>query len=155
MDETDKKIVRVTQEDFPLVREPYAELASRIGISEDTLLRRLQEFRETGRIRKMGAVLQHHRAGFASNVLCAWEVPMTRVDEIAGRMSRCPSVSHCYDRNTRPGWPFNLYTMIHGHSRSECEKIAADLGEANGIEHRAMLYTVKEWKKSSMKYFVE
>ena len=155
MDELDKEIVRAMQEDFPLVREPYKEIAREIGISEELLLERLKAFRQDGRIRKMGAVLQHRTAGFAANVLCAWEVPAERMDEIAAAMSRHPAVSHCYDRNVEPGWPYNLYTMIHGHSRAECEAIAEALGETCGVSNRAMLYSVKEWKKTSMKYFCE
>lgn len=155
MDELDKKIVRVMQEDFPLVQEPYKLLAAQVGIDEQTLLERLKRFKENGQIRKMGAVLQHREVGFAANVLCAWEIPTERMDEVARSMSRHPSVSHCYDRNTKPGWPYNMYTMIHGHSREECEAIAQELGRANGVSNRAMLYSVKEWKKTSMRYFCE
>ena len=155
MDELDKKIVRVMQEDFPLVQEPYKTLAAQIGIDEQTLLERLKRFKENGQIRKMGAVLQHREVGFAANVLCAWEIPAARMDEVARNMSRHPSVSHCYDRNTEPGWPYNMYTMIHGHSREECEAIAQELGRANGVSNRAMLYSVKEWKKTSMRYFCD
>ncbi len=155
MDELDKKIVRAMQGDFPLVLEPYKEVAMQIGISEEELLVRLRRFKQEGKIRKMGAVLQHREVGFAANVLCAWEVPLARMDEIAERMSQHPSISHCYDRNTTPDWPYNLYTMIHAHSREECERIAAVLGEQNGLSNRAMLYSVKEWKKTSMRYFCE
>ena len=155
MDLIDRKIVMAMQEDFPLVAEPYKELAGRVGVSEEELLIRLQKQKQSGCIRKMGAVLQHRTAGFAANVLCAWEVPVGQMDEIAAAMSRHPSVSHCYDRNVEPGWPYNLYTMIHGHSRAECEAIAEALGETCGVSNRAMLYSVKEWKKTSMKYFCE
>ena len=45
--------------------------------------------------------------------------------------------------------------MIHGFSCAECEAIAAELAVATGIEERRMLYTKREWKKTSMKYFTE
>ena len=32
---------------------------------------------------------------------------------------------------------------------------AAELAAATGIDDRRMLYTKREWKKTSMKYFVE
>lgn len=155
MDDLDKRIVRAMQGDFPLVKEPYKAIAEQVGITEAKLLERLQQFKAEGKIRKMGAVLQHREVGFAANVLCAWEVPAERMDEVAAAMSLHPSVSHCYDRNTRPGWPYNIYTMIHGHSREECEAIASELGAENCVVNRAMLYSVKEWKKTSMKYFCE
>ena len=155
MSDLDKKIVRVLQGDFPIVGEPYKELAARVGISEDLFLERVAALKEEKKIRKVGAVLRHREVGFSTNVLCAWEVPADRLDEVAKRMSESPSVSHCYDRNTKPGWPYNLYTMIHGHSMDECEAIAASLAKDNDVENRVMLYTKKEWKKTSMKYFCE
>ena len=151
----DKNVIRALQGDFPLVPEPYKELAARAGVTEDVFLARVRELSEKKMIRKMGAVLRHREIGFAANALCAWEVPADRLDDVAKSMAASPSISHCYDRNTAPGWPYNLYTMIHGHSRAECESIADALGKENHIENRVMLYSKKEWKKTSMKYFSE
>ena len=151
----DKNVIRALQGDFPLVPEPYKERAARAGVTEDVFLARVRELSEKKMIRKMGAVLRHREIGFAANALCAWEVPADRLDDVAKSMAASPSISHCYDRNTAPGWPYNLYTMIHGHSRAECESIADQLGKENHIENRVMLYSKKEWKKTSMKYFSE
>lgn len=151
----DKKIIRVLQDDFPLVAEPYKELAARVGISEEEFLERVRCLSEEKKIRKMGAVLRHREVGYSANVLCAWKVPAERLDEVASHMSGHPAVSHCYDRTTAEGWPYNLYTMIHAFSRDECEAIAEQLEGETGIKERVMLYSKKEWKKSSMKYFSE
>ena len=151
----DKEIIRVLQDEFPLVEEPYKELAAKVGISEAEFLERVRRLTEEKKIRKMGAVLRHREVGFSANALCVWEVPEDRLDEIASHMSNHPSVSHCYDRTTAEGWPYNLYTMIHAHSREECEQIAEALAEENGVSNRVMLYSKKEWKKTSMKYFSE
>ena len=155
IEELDRKIIRLLQGEFPLVAEPYKALAEEIGITEEALLARIETMREEKKIRKMGAVLRHREVGFTSNCLCVWNVPDERVDEVGGRMAEHPRVSHCYDRNRTPDWPYNLYTMIHGYSREECEVIAAELAAAAGIEERCMLYTKKEWKKASMRYFME
>lgn len=153
--ELDKKIIRLLQGEFPLVAEPYKALAEEIGITEGELLARIAVMREEKKIRKMGAVLRHREVGFTSNSLCVWDVPDARVDEVAQRMAKHPRVSHCYDRNRETDWHYNLYTMIHGYSREECEEIAAELAAVTGIKDRRMLYTKKEWKKTSMKYFTE
>ena len=155
IDELDKKIICALQGDFPLVAEPYKAMAEQIGVSEELFLARVKAMADSKKIRKMGAVLRHREIGFAANALCAWEVPADRLDDVAKSMAASPSISHCYDRNTAPGWPYNLYTMIHGHSRAECESIADQLGKENHIENRVMLYSKKEWKKTSMKYFSE
>lgn len=155
LNEIDKKIVRAMQGDFPIVAEPYKQIAAEVGISEDELLQRLQKMKEMGAIRKMGAVLKHREIGFAANVLCVWVVPEERMDEVAKNMCSHMAVTHCYDRNTMPDWPYNFYTMIHGSSREECEKIAEQLAKENNLSQRHMLFTGKEWKKTSMKYFCE
>ena len=155
VDALDRKIIRLLQGQFPLVAEPYKALAAKIGISEETFLQRVERMIAEKKIRKMGAVLRHREVGFTSNCLCVWNVPDARVDEVARRMAQHERVSHCYDRNRTEDWHYNVYTMIHGFSREECEKIAEELAAATGIEDRAMLYTKKEWKKTSMQYFVE
>jgi DNA-binding Lrp family transcriptional regulator len=153
--ELDKRIVRALQGDFPLVAEPYKTLAEQVGVSEETFLERVQAMRDSRKIRKMGAVLRHREVGFTANVLVAWEVPADRLDTIAQQMAASPAVSHCYDRNTAPDWPYNLYTMVHGHSREECEHVVAELGEACQVSKHVMLYSRREWKKTAMKYFME
>lgn len=157
LSELDKSVVRALQGDFPLVAEPYKELARRIGISEELFMERVQALNASHKIRKMGAVLAHRNIGFAANVLVGWEVPPERLDEVARNMAASPAVSHCYDRNTAPDWPYNLYTMLHGHSRVECEQLASALAEENHLpqDARVMLYSKKEWKKTSMQYYTE
>ena len=155
MDALDKKIIQAMQDEFPVVEKPYEEIAGRIGITEAELLARLQVFKRDGQIRKMGAVLRHREVGFSSNVLCAWAVPGQQIETVAQQMSESTAVSHCYDRNTMPDWPYSVYTMIHGHSREECNAIAEQLAEKTHIVDRMMLFSVKEWKKTSMRYFSE
>lgn len=155
LDEIDKKIIRALQEDFPLVAEPYKFLAEKIGIDESEFIRRVQNLAEEKKIRKMGAVLRHREVGFSSNVLCAWEVPPENLETIAAMMIESPAVSHCYDRQTAEDWNYNLYTMIHAKSRDECEKIVAELSEKTGVKKFTMLFSKREWKKTSMKYFSE
>lgn len=155
MTELDKKIVQALQGEFPLVSEPYQVLADQVGISKEEFIRRVRMLEEHKVIRKMGAVLRHREVGFNANVLVAWVVPAEKLDEIARQMADSPSVSHCYDRNTAPDWPYNLYTMVHGRSREECEKIVTELGRQCGVDKHVMLYSKKEWKKTSMKYFME
>ncbi len=151
----DKKIIQVLQEEFPLCEEPYKILAEKVGIDEEEFLQRVKDFLNENKIRKLGAVLQHRTAGFKSNALCAWEVPPEKLAEIAEIMSAHAAVSHCYDRNPAPNWNYNLYTMIHAKSREECDAIIAQLSKLTGITNFQALYSKKEWKKTSMKYFAE
>ncbi len=151
--EQDAAIIKALQEDFPLCEEPYKILAARAGVSEEEFLRRVQDFVDDKKIRKLGAVLRHREVGFKFNALCAWEVPAENLDEVAKIMSAHPAVSHCYDRNTAPNWNYNLYTMIHAKTREECDAIIAELSRLTGVENFQALYSKREWKKTGMKYF--
>ncbi len=149
----DREIIKALQEDFPLCEEPYKILAQRAGVSEEEFLQRVQDFVDEKKIRKMGAVLRHREVGFKVNALCAWEVPPENLDDVAKIMSGHPAVSHCYDRTTAPNWNYNLYTMIHAKTREECDAIVAELSKKSGVKNFQILYSKKEWKKTSMKYF--
>lgn len=151
----DKDVIRALQDDFPLCEEPFKCLADKIGMPEDEFIERVKALAAQKKIRKMGAVLRHREAGFTANALCAWRVPPDRLDAIADKMSANPAVSHCYDRNTAPNWNYNLYTMIHAKSRAECEKIVAALADECRIDNFQILYTTREWKKTSMRYFAD
>lgn len=151
----DKEIIKVLQEEFPICEEPYKVLAERVGMSEEDFIRRVQEFMDEKKIRKMGAVLRHRESGFKANALCAWNVPPEKKDEIAQIFSAHPAVSHCYDRNTAPNWIYNLYTMVHAKTREECNEIISELSLLTGISDFQIMYSKKEWKKTGMKYFCE
>ncbi|MDD4601857.1 hypothetical protein SDC9_09079 [bioreactor metagenome] len=155
LDALDKKIIAAMQDEFPLVAEPYKEIAERIGISETELLKRLNDYWRTGKIRKMGAVLKHRQVGFAANALCAWIVPEERMDEIGQIMMKHPAITHCYSRVPQPEMPYNFYIMLHAHTRVECRKLAEELASATGLSQYTMLFSTREYKKASMRYFVE
>ncbi len=149
----EKSIIAHLQANLPLTPCPYADLAKELGITEDKLLSKLKEFKEKGLLRRVGAVLFHHRAGYTVNVMCAWLVPADKVEEAGRLMASLPRVSHVYQRPVYPDWPYNLFSMIHGRSRQECETVVAEIAQKTGIKEYALLYSIREFKKSSMKYF--
>lgn len=156
LDEIDKRIVKTLQDEFPITAEPYKALAEKAGITEDEFIKRTQNLKDTGALRKMGAVLKHPKVGFTANALCAFCVEEDRLDAVAKSISVRKDVTHCYDRNTAKGWNYNLYAMIHGKSREECEQAIEEIRRENDITTApALLYSKKEWKKTAMKYFAE
>lgn len=155
LDDIDKRIIAAMQDDFPLVPEPYRLLADKLEISEEELLIRLQGYRSSGKMRKMGAVLRHREVGYAANALCAWIVPQEKQEAVGSVMMDHPSVTHCYGRVTPPDWPYNFYTMLHAHTKEACQDIAVELSRQTGITEYVMLFSTKEWKKTSMRYFRE
>ena len=155
LDETDKAIVRTMQNDIPLVAQPYAAMADALGLSEEEFLQRLKRLKEEGKLRRIGVVLQHRRAGFTANALCVWQVPEAAVDRVGAAVSQEAAVSHCYTRTPVPEFPYNFYAMIHAQSREDCETIANRITAAHDLPKGEIFYSVREWKKISMKYFLD
>ncbi len=155
MEEKDKELVRGLQGDIPMSLTPFAEIAAELGWKEEDLLDRAKNLLENRVIRRFGAVLRHQKAGFTSNAMGVWQVPEEQVAEIGKVMADFREVSHCYQRPTLADWPYNLFTMVHGRSREECERVMKKIAEKTGINDYSMLFSIKELKKSSMQYYME
>lgn len=149
----DKSIISLLQGDIPLTPTPYAHMASELGIEEELLLTKIKEFKEKGILRRIGAILYHQQAGYTANSMCAWQVPTERIVEVGRIMAAFPQASHVYQRPTYDDWPYNIFTMIHGHSRDECVAVARDISRKTGIKHYILLHSLREFKKVSMEYF--
>ncbi len=155
LSELDKQIIKELQNGLPLVSRPFQVLAQRVGITEDEFLARMHGIQRAGIMRRIGAALRHRHVGFTANAMIVWQIPEDRIVDTGNRMAQLPEVTHCYQRATLPHWPYNFYTMVHGHNREECQKIAERLAEISGASTYRLLYSLAELKKSSMKYFMD
>ncbi len=153
IEETDKKVIRLIQKDLPVHPKPFALMAETIGISENDFIQRVKSLKERGIIRRFGATLRHQQAGFKANAMIAWKAPEDSVAEMGKTLARFREVTHCYHRSPKSDWPYNLYSMVHGGSRDECREIAQRLSLATGLTCYAVLFSEKEFKKTSMEYF--
>lgn len=153
IDELDKKVVNLIQGDLPVDQRPFAVMAEKIGITEEEFLKRVKDLKERGIIRRFGATLRHQEAGFSSNAMIAWLVPEDRVEEVGKIMAEFREVTHCYQRRPQKNWHYNLYTMVHGSNRDECHQIAERMSRSVGINEYELLFSEKEFKKTSMEYF--
>lgn len=52
-----RRLVRALEAGLPLVREPYQELARRVGLPEEEVIERIRALRREGRLRRVAAVL--------------------------------------------------------------------------------------------------
>jgi siroheme decarboxylase len=151
--EIEKKIISSLQGNLPITERPYLEISEKLGIGEDEFLKILKSLCDRGIIRRFGATLRHQKSGFSANAMGAWQVDENRIDEVGKEMASFREVTHCYRRNPADGWPYNLYTMIHGADEEACRKIARKMAEKAQVQNYTLLFSRKELKKTSMKYF--
>jgi siroheme decarboxylase len=154
-DEWDRQVVRATQGDMPVVPEPFAPAAAKLGVPQRQLLDHLAGMAERRLLRRVAAILFHRRAGFSANGMGVWRVPGERIMELGPRMASFRGISHCYQRPTYEDWPYSVFTMAHGRSKEECDAILDAIAADTGIEDRATLYSSTEFKKVRLQYFTE
>ena len=155
LSDVDIATVRATQGPMPLVPEPFAPAAARLGVPVETVLERLASLKERGGLRRVAAILYHRRAGFSANGMGVWAVPGDEILATGKRMAAFRGISHCYQRPTYSDWPYSVFTMAHGRSKAECDAVLDAIAGATGIEQRATLYSSTEFKKVRMLYFTD
>lgn len=154
LDAIDRKIVASTQAGLPLVREPYRVIAGRLGLDEAEVISRLRRLLGDGAIRRIGAIPNHYALGFTANGMSVWDVADEAVAEIGARIGALDDVTHCYERPRHlPLWPYNLFAMVHGHSREEVrakvEQIARLIGPA--ARSHDVLFSTRILKKTGLR----
>ena len=124
MTELDRRLVLATQSGLPMDARPYHWLANELGVLPDTIMERLGVMLDDGRIRRIGVVPNHYRLGYVANGMTVWDVPDEHIDELGAQVGETgicqPLLSPAAPL---PDWPYNLFAMVHGHSRSEAVKM--------------------------------
>ena len=151
----ERRILSVLQEGLPKSRTPYKDMARRIGIDAGQLLAVLEDWKKQGRLRRIGAIINHFKVGLGSGAMVVWEVGAERVVEIGQIFAGFKEVSHVYERQTAEDWPYSLYTMVHGKSAEDVQQVVKRMGEACGVSSYRVLVTEKELKKVPPTYITE
>ncbi|MCL4474349.1 MAG: Lrp/AsnC family transcriptional regulator [Actinobacteria bacterium] len=149
------ELVRLLQDDIPLTPAPFADIAAAAGMTEEEVLGKMKEWLADGTIRRFGAMVRHQRLGYKANAMSAWNVPDERAEEVGRAFAESVEVSHCYQRPRAENWSYNVFAMIHAATREECDQVAAGLSRKVGIDDYELLFSSREFKKISMRYFVE
>lgn len=147
--------VRVLQDELPLVKEPFKNIAEKSGILQQDLIDMVKRFIRSGVMRRYAGVLNHYTAGYNANAMVVWNVDEDRIDECGKVFSGFEAVSHCYKRPVYREWPYGLYTMVHAKTRELCDGIINEMADRTGISDYRKLYSVKEYKKKRLKYFTK
>lgn len=140
MDAIDKKILKIIQEAFPLAESPFAELASRLGLTEAEVIRRIAALKEAGVIRRIGAVLSASSLGIAT-LLCAARVDRERIEEAAGIVSSFRNVTHNYERDG----DYNLWFTVWDKDEAALDRTVREI-EAKARVSVVRLPALKTYK---------
>jgi len=154
IDATDRRIIVATQEGLPLTPQPYQAIAESLGLSADVVMARIRRMQEVGIIRRIGVVPNHYALGYRANGMTVWDVPDERAQELGEQIGALDFVSHCYQRPRHlPDWPYNLFAMVHGHTKEEVDDQVAQIAQLLGHDDRGhrVLFSTRILKKTGLR----
>lgn len=97
MDELDRMLINAYQGGFPLTERPFADMAARLGITEDEAVARVRRLLESGVVSRFGPLYQIERMGGVFT-LAAMRVPTEDFERVAAIVNAQPEVAHNYAR---------------------------------------------------------
>lgn len=128
----DRELLNLLQGNFPLISRPFARLGDRLSLKEEVVLSRIREWKASGLIRLINAILNSRSLGYQS-ILVALALPAQELDRAAQAINEHPGVSHNFARDHT----FNLWftlTLPPGRDlASEAEALAKLAGAGDSL----------------------
>ncbi len=127
LDNTDRSLLNLLQANFPLSREPFADLGLSLGLEEEDVIRRITRLKEARIIRYIGPLFDSRSLGYQST-LVAMRVSEDRLEEAAQIVNEHPGVSHNYGRAGALNLWFTLTVPPEDDLESELQTLANKVG---------------------------
>jgi DNA-binding Lrp family transcriptional regulator len=141
IDPLDKQLLNEIQWTFPLSVRPYLEIASKHGLTEDEVMRRISLMKRSGLIRQINAIFDTRKLGYKS-ALVAFAVKTDRLDSVASEVNKHPGVSHNYERDHE----FNMWFTLAVPPDGDLKKVLEQMASLEGVIKFRLLPTLKLYK---------
>jgi len=154
-DPRDLALIAALRDGLPLCARPYAELGARLGLGEDEVIARLRALCDSGAIRRFGAIVRHHEAGYTANAMVVFDIPDAEVSAIGRALATEQAVTLCYRRSRAlPEWRYNLYCMVHGKDRAAVRAEVREIVERQGLAQVPceILFSSRRFKQTAGLY---
>lgn len=140
----EKQALSFLQKEFPLEPAPFAK-AERLD--ETSCLEAVRSLANKGVLLRIAAVANHYKLGYRANGMFCMQVPAEQAELVGSTLAGYKQISHCYERRTFAGWPYNVFAMVHVHTDRLLETWVEDFAHTMKIENYALLKSVRELKK--------
>lgn len=128
LDTIDKKLLNMVQTQFPIVAEPYKEIAASLNITEQQVIERLEHLMQQDVIRRFGGVFDSRKLGY-KGTLCGMHVPEEQIEAVAQVVNSYPGITHNYLRNHH----YNMWFTVLADSPKRVQKILDEITAKTGI----------------------
>ena len=137
----DKILLYYLQFDFPLVEQPFGEIAKKTGLCEEDVIRRVKKFKRQGLLRYIGPLLNAEKLNFESTLI-AMQVPKKKLKKVVKTINALDNVSHNYLRDDEK---FNLWFTLTAPG-GELSRLITKIKKKTGIKNVLNLKKEKVFK---------
>lgn len=123
LDFTDRFLLSLLQEQFPLSTDPWSVVARDAGITTEEVLARLSGLSSRGVLQSVGPVIETRKIGYTASTLIGLRVPPDKIGQTAAIINGYPEVSHNYERNHE----YNLWFTLTCRDGSELSRIKHEI----------------------------
>ena len=151
----DAALAALVEGGLPLVQQPYDAWGRALHQPAGQVLATLAKWLHQGTLRRFGAIVRHHEAGYTHNAMTVFDVPDDAVDRCGTELAAQEGVTLAYRRERADGWPYNLYCMVHGRDRAAVQAAIRLAIErcALAAHPRAVLFSRRRFKQGGASYF--
>lgn len=142
MDKTDRALLQVMQDAFPLVSKPWLEIGRKLKLKEGEVLSRVKRLFKEGAIRKVGPTLDYRKIGIGASTLIAMKVPSKRIGEVARTVNKFEEVTHNYQRDHE----YNLWFTLTARDEKSLQSLIEIIKKSTGIKNILNLPTIRLFK---------
>ncbi len=128
LDPIDQRLLDEFQRDFPLVPQPFQEIAAALDLSDVQVLTRLHALLRDGRIARVGGTVRPNTAG--ASTLAAMAIPEDRLGAVAARIGQEAGVNHSYLREN----DWNLWFVATAPNGAALEDSLDAIRRDTGLE---------------------
>ena len=153
-DKLNKEIIKLTQAGLPLTRQPYLDIAKKLGVTESQVIDCINTMKSNNIIRRIAAVPNHYKIGYIANGMSVWNIPDEKIPDYGKQIGQLDFVSHCYQRPRHPQvWEYNLFAMIHAQNREEVYRRAQHIADLLGEDNHGhdILFSKRILKKTGLR----
>ncbi|MCT4509356.1 MAG: Lrp/AsnC family transcriptional regulator [Tepidibacter sp.] len=116
MDSIDKLILNEVQDGIPLEKNPFKNIAIKLNITEDEIIRRINKLKQKGYIRRFGGIFDSQNLGIKSTLVAVKTKDIENTSKIINEYS---GVTHNYQRDDE----YNIWFTLMASSKEELENI--------------------------------
>ena len=153
----DWPLAALAEQGLPLTQQPYAVWADQLRTSTPAVLDTLSRWLARGQLHRFGVVVRHHELGYTANAMAVFDVPDTLADAHGAALAHARGVTLAYRRARAPGWPYNLYCMVHGRDRQSVRAVLDAAVARAGLGQRpgAVLFSLRRFKQTGARRFAQ